>query len=382
MSDDRLPLSGLSLGIFVVSLVFLALSFITVGLRAYLRHNEGVFGWDDGLMVSGLVVYIVDVALACHGATQGLGLRNAQLTPHFQVEGTKYLMLWMMLYVVALVVIKASICVTLLRIASVQRVYRISVWTLLTFIVLTFIATLVGILLLCDPVKANWETSLVAEGKATCRPMSVMIALSYMSTASTIITDMACVILPAFLLWKTQMKAQAKWSVLGLLSFASVASITTMIRAPFIQHYYHPTDDLLHYTGYIVLLSNIETGIGCVASSLPALRRLIVRRNGTTQNSKPASENLNRPSLKTFGSAPMKSNKPRGMFSNPTDQGKSFASVHSPNNGDWKRLRDIDSEISEGGSEEHIVVKPGNGIGVYQTYEVELTKLPQDQKLT
>ncbi|KAM3074798.1 hypothetical protein ACMFMG_008212 [Clarireedia jacksonii] len=381
MSDDSLPLSGLSLGIFVVSLTFLVLSIITVGLRTYLRLHEGVFGWDDGLMLSGLVVYIVDVALACHGATQGLGQRNAKLNAVFAVEGTKYLMLWMMLYVVALVVIKASICVTLLRIASVQRPYRIAVMTLLTFIVCTFIATLVGILLLCDPVKANWETSLVAEGKATCRPMSVMIALSYMSTASTIITDVACTVLPAFLLWKTQMKASAKWSVLGLLSFASVASITTIIRAPFITHYYNPKDDLLYYTGFIVLLSNIETGIGCVASSLPALRRLIIGRNGTSQGSKPSSEHLNRPSLKTFGSAPMKSDKPR-LFSNPTDQGMSFASVHAPNNGDWKRLRDIDSEISEGSSEEHIVgAGTGNAIGICHTYEVELTKLPADRKL-
>lgn len=168
------------------------------------------------------VVYTVDVALACRGATVGIGQRNENLNVHFTVEAMKYLMLWMMHYVVALVVIKGSICVTLLRIASVHRPYRIAVWALLGFIVCTFIITLVGILLLCDPVKANWETSLVVQGKAKCRPMSVMIGLSYMSTASTIITDLACAILPAILLWKTQMKTSAKWSVMGLLSFASV----------------------------------------------------------------------------------------------------------------------------------------------------------------
>jgi hypothetical protein len=57
MLDDRLPLEDLSMGIFVVSLVFLVLSVVTVGLRTYLRLHEGVFGWDDGLMLSGLVIF-------------------------------------------------------------------------------------------------------------------------------------------------------------------------------------------------------------------------------------------------------------------------------------------------------------------------------------
>lgn len=131
-------------------------------------------------------------------------------------------MLWMMLYVVGLAIIKSSICVTLLRIASAQKVYRLFVWGLLVLTITGFLVTLIGILLLCRPVSANWDTSLIAEGKGTCSGMGTMIALSYTSTAITIVTDMACAIFPGVMLYRTQMPLGRKISVGLLLSFASV----------------------------------------------------------------------------------------------------------------------------------------------------------------
>jgi hypothetical protein len=50
-----LPLSGLALAIFVVSIVCLVLSAISVGLRVYVRVSEETFGWDDKLILAGLV---------------------------------------------------------------------------------------------------------------------------------------------------------------------------------------------------------------------------------------------------------------------------------------------------------------------------------------
>ncbi len=70
------------------------------------------------------------------------------------------------------------------------------VYTLLGLCVATFFATMIGILCLCCPVEANWNTALVLQGKAVCANMEAMIALSYMSTASLIAKDMACAILP------------------------------------------------------------------------------------------------------------------------------------------------------------------------------------------
>lgn len=52
-----LPLEGRSQAIFVVTTVFLGLSFVAVCLRCFVRLRlVRAFGWDDGLMVSAMVI--------------------------------------------------------------------------------------------------------------------------------------------------------------------------------------------------------------------------------------------------------------------------------------------------------------------------------------
>lgn len=57
LEDDvrTVSLSGLSLAIFVVSLVCLGLALVSVGLRTYIRTFDHVFGLDDGLILAGAV---------------------------------------------------------------------------------------------------------------------------------------------------------------------------------------------------------------------------------------------------------------------------------------------------------------------------------------
>jgi len=163
-----------------------------------------------------------DVALACVGALSGLGTRNANLNETMMVQAIKYLMLWMLLYVTALCLVKTSICMAMLRIATTMPKLRIAVYSLLGLTIATFITTFIGILLLCRPVAANWDPSIIAEGRGECSPTTSMLGLSYTSTASTIVTDLACAILPAILLWHTQMRLSKKIMVATILSFGSL----------------------------------------------------------------------------------------------------------------------------------------------------------------
>lgn len=156
------------------------------------------------------------------GALSGLGARNANLNETMMVESIKYLMIWMILYVAALCLVKTSICVTTLRIATTLPKLRIAVYVLLGLTIATFITTFTGILLLCRPVAANWDQSIILEGRGECSPITSMLGLSYTSTASTIITDLACAVLPAIILWHTQMKLSTKIMVATVLSFGSL----------------------------------------------------------------------------------------------------------------------------------------------------------------
>lgn len=243
---DRLE--GGSLAIFAVSVVGCILSTLIVALRSWARIATDAFGLDDGLMVGGLVslwespcehleqfetealpssfadtpqaLYIIDVALACQGARVGLGARDADLTLHMAEDSRMWLIIWMLVYICCLAVIKSSICITMLRIATSMRWFRWAVYVLLVTTWLTWATTFIGVLLLCRPIAGNWD--LTGKVGATCATMDAMIALSYTSTASTILTDMACAILPAFLLYSLNMKLKSKILVGVLLSFASL----------------------------------------------------------------------------------------------------------------------------------------------------------------
>lgn len=132
------------------------------------------------------------------------------------VQASKYLMLWLLVYVVGLALIKSSVCVTLLRVAAANQTYKIATLSLLSLTLMTFVATFVGVLLLCRPISGNWT------GKGQCTGMSTMVALSYFSTASTILTDLSLAILPGVMVWGTPMNVRQKILIVALLSFGSM----------------------------------------------------------------------------------------------------------------------------------------------------------------
>ena len=79
-------------------------------------------------------------------------------------------------------------------------------------------------------------------GEGRCASAETFLIIAHTATVSTILTDMALVIVPAIILWNTQMKRQAKIQAFGLLSFASLASIITMIRIPFVNKFESQTN--------------------------------------------------------------------------------------------------------------------------------------------
>ncbi|KAF6812305.1 hypothetical protein CPLU01_14917 [Colletotrichum plurivorum] len=362
------PLKDTGLSLFVVSLVGGLVSLVVVSLRTFIRIQARSFSLDDGLILGGLIIYLVDVALACVGALSGLGTRNAELNPTMMVESMKYLMIWMMLYVAALCLVKTSICFTTLRIATTMPRLRAAVYVLLGLTIATFVTTFVGILLLCRPIEANWDQSIVLEGRGECSPVHSMLGLSYTSTASTIATDLACAVLPAIILWNTQMKLSTKIMVSTVLSFGSFASISTMIRTPYIDHYHRPLDHLAFHIANIPLWSNVETAVGLVAGSLPALRQVFAHRRvpksttGGTDGG--GSSGLNPPSvgLVSIGGmgATSKSKSRRGPKSN--------FDVDEAEQGDWTRLEEDTASDKDS-------TVPRRGIRRDVTYKVETSTL-------
>ncbi|KAI1372056.1 hypothetical protein F4677DRAFT_273603 [Hypoxylon crocopeplum] len=349
------PMHGIGLALFIISIVLLVISVAVVCLRVYIRWFEGSFWWDDGLMFGGLIMYTVLVGIACRSTYYGLGFRSANLTEAQQAEATKFMTIWTLFYAACLVFIKTSICMTMLRLTVTMKYIRFAVYALLALCVVSFLVLFVGTVAVCRPIEANWDYQLLAEGKAVCGSEEGRMGISYTSTITTIITDIACAILPAIILWRTQLKLKTKLLVSLLLSFGSFASVCTMIRTPYIK-YYH-AEDLVYWVAYVTLWSHLESGIGLIAGSVPVLQKLIMSRvKKATSHATPTL-----PDIVTYGSVPPKVLANRAVFRNPTDTGFSVASVHANRRSrDWERLED-DSSLQ--------------GIRADYTYEVELSQV-------
>ncbi|KAK7943905.1 uncharacterized protein PG986_013018 [Apiospora aurea] len=237
-------LVGLPLVVVAWTFFFMLLGAIAVGIRTYSRLRLKSFGLDDAMAVFAMLTFVVVAAFTLHGANMGVGTRNAGLNAWLAVESSRWYLFWILVYLSGMVALKTSVCTTLLRILPPSiTAFRACVW------VLIFVSW------------AAWE------GKPTCGGQEVMVAISQTVAVASVLTDTGCALLPGIMLWKTQMAKTSKLEVFALVSIASIASVATIARAPFLSHYADPTNDLTYYEGYMVLFSNVETGIGLFAST-------------------------------------------------------------------------------------------------------------------
>jgi hypothetical protein len=82
-----------------------------------------------------------------------------------------------------------------------------------------------------------WTPTLIISGAGTCAEVSTFVIIGHVATVSTILTDLALVVVPAIMLWNTQMKRSSKIQAFCLLSFASIASVITMVRIPYVNKF-------------------------------------------------------------------------------------------------------------------------------------------------
>ncbi|KAJ0326979.1 hypothetical protein COL5a_006535 [Colletotrichum fioriniae] len=162
------------------------------------------------------------VGLTIYGCLVGLGTLQEKLNMWMFSEALKIYIIWILIYVVALALVKSSVCLTIQRIITTNNALRITVWVLLGVTWASFMITFIGTLLYCQPVEAIWTPTMILSGEGKCSSVDVLIAIGHVATSSAIVTDLALVVVPAIILWGTQMKTQTKLQVFGLLSFASV----------------------------------------------------------------------------------------------------------------------------------------------------------------
>ncbi|EOA82779.1 hypothetical protein ACJQWK_04930 [Exserohilum turcicum] len=262
---------GPGLALVVTAIVLSILASITVALRIIARLKIKALGKDDWLMILGLLLFLLCSAFGVLATLNGIRAHLSQLTFEDILKCRKYFIVYQLAYGATTAPIKASICVNLLRITP-ERVYRITLWLVIGLSVISSIINEVAFLLSCQPVQALWDPF-----AGHCVGPGTFLAISYTTAISNIITDWACAILPALILWKIQMNLHVKASLVFVLGLGVIASTATLMRLVYIAKYGNSenTDNAVYGIANIATWGLLESGIGIIAGSLATLRPIL-----------------------------------------------------------------------------------------------------------
>ncbi|KAF5716276.1 integral membrane protein [Fusarium mundagurra] len=263
------PVAGEGVPLLRITIVMLTLSWIFLSARLVVRRWKNNLGLDDWLMFGGLILYTVTAALVITCCFHGAGQHRKALEAKDVMMGTKLFFIAQFFYSACSVPIKASICVTMLRICDSRRRFVWTLWGLIGMTVITAIIFILATANVCHPITTLWgETT---HGYCNTKLNS---SVGFFFSAVSIIVDWTLAILPGLLLWNIQMKNRVKLPVIVMLGLGAFASCATVVRLGYLTLYNNP-EEFMYSTGAIGLWSIVEEGIGIIAGSMPALRPLL-----------------------------------------------------------------------------------------------------------
>lgn len=202
------------------------------------------------------------------GTTVGVG------TPDSIIGGNTEILLqaakvtyWLNItYLLAIGFIKAGICTTLLRINSGSSHRRIkwTLWLIMLAIVMSTIGELITFLVRC-------QTSGVCKDSN-----NTIAALEWIGVTVFIALDIALAIVPVFIIRGLKMKRSLKLSTGLILGLGGIACLAAILRIPSqLEAIGNDGANELYKIGSFILWSEVETGLGIIASCLPVLRKLL-----------------------------------------------------------------------------------------------------------
>ncbi|KAF1833693.1 hypothetical protein BDW02DRAFT_372147 [Decorospora gaudefroyi] len=263
--DDRSP------AVLAVATLFFILSWVTVGLRVYVRgFLMKTWGKDDSCMVATLVVFTVFLPCQIVAAIHGTGRHRWELSDSDARTALMFTYLCEILYVLANCLLKFAIGYFYLRVAT----ERWHIWTIRFLMAGTVLGGLTYLFLVvvqCIPISEFWDHHPASD---KCIAKAATLGFTYALAAANALADWALALLPLFIIRGLGMKRRTKFLVACILAFASIGSTGTIIRMAYV-HTLTDGPDFLYSTTDIALWSTIEPGIGITAGSIATLRPLV-----------------------------------------------------------------------------------------------------------
>ncbi|OCL05824.1 hypothetical protein AOQ84DRAFT_412657 [Glonium stellatum] len=179
-------LKDMTVTLVVVNFVLFAISAITLGLRCY-------------------IFFLLTITMSTMAAYNGVGVHHcakavADMKNRMMVRWPCFIS-YQLFHVTSTVPVKASICVSLLRITP-SPVHERILWTLIVVSICSTIMACIVVFTTCRPMAYMWDKT-ISGGK--CNSLENIIALSYVVSGVNIVTDWTCAVVPAIILWDIQM---------------------------------------------------------------------------------------------------------------------------------------------------------------------------------
>ncbi|KAI0400568.1 hypothetical protein F4802DRAFT_476994 [Xylaria palmicola] len=273
--DPNAPTDNNGVGLLVIGVVMLIIAWLSMALRTYVRAvMMKSFQVDDWVMLAGLANFTISCSFIFAGLYYGLGRHNRSLSQHDEIEALKYQALATASYVSNMWLIKLSIGLFLFRLAVRKRykyilgisIVVVGIWSLVLFFWNIF---------QCSPVAAQWDyTILTTDPGSHCVSVDEIVSAAYALSALTVLSDWLYALIPIPMIWQVKMTAQAKWSVIAVLSLGIFASVATLIRLAFLADL-TDVSDILHAGTDAMIWTLIEPGIAISAASLATIRPLL-----------------------------------------------------------------------------------------------------------
>ncbi|KAF1814766.1 hypothetical protein P152DRAFT_391370 [Eremomyces bilateralis CBS 781.70] len=261
----------------VIFTTFLALTWISVSLRCYVRLRiVRLFALDDWLAVATLVLYTLFCGFGLDSVGHGGGRHHADLSRDQIREGLKDWYFSEIFYVLNSSFLRLALAAFLLRVA-VKKVHRKFIYTLMTIQIVFNVSYLFISIFTCFPPSFFWNHLMGAKG--TCIDAGINKGMTYAQASIAAATDWAFALLPVAMLWDLQMRRKKKIAVGVLMGIGAIASTAAIIRIPYIASVDQPLD-FLYATTDLAIWSAVEPGLGLSAVCLAACRPLLDRFKG------------------------------------------------------------------------------------------------------
>ncbi|KAM3532108.1 hypothetical protein NHJ13051_000484 [Beauveria bassiana] len=251
-----------------VNIAFFIVASCTVLLRCYTRvFISKCFGTDDWLMALANVFFLGYVICSNLGINHGTGQHRDDLTPENYAIAKRYWFLCYIFFGLTMMSAKLSFGCLLLRIVCIQYhkwiIYFTSFCVVVAGITYFFVT-----MFQCQPVAHYWNDAIPGH----CLPIRIYVALGYLYSAFSVVTDFVFALLPAFIIWHLQLRTDIRWVLIFLMGLGCVASTAVLVRVAYLHTFYD--EDFLWATMDIAIWSTIEMGLALTAASFSTLRPL------------------------------------------------------------------------------------------------------------